>query len=152
MYQVLLLLHSWNRWAVLVLMLLVLVGSIRRFKATGAMQPRDLKLARITAVVVDIQAVLGLLLYGVFSPITNAAFQNMKGAMKDPVMRFWAVEHLAMMLVAWILVRVGTILAKKSSTTPYRTLAVCFGLALLFMILMVPWPGAVTERPLFRMP
>ena len=50
---------------------------------------------------------LGLLLYFVFSPLTKAALGDFAGAMKDPLMRFWAVEHVFGMVIGVALAHVG---------------------------------------------
>ena len=44
--------------------------------------------------------VLGLLLYVGLSPDVALAFANPAAAMRDPVLRFFFVEHLAGMLIA----------------------------------------------------
>ena len=64
-------------------------------------------------IALDVQMLLGLLLYGVLSPYTAAAMKDFGAAMRDPVLRFWAVEHLTMMLSAVVLVHVGRVLARK---------------------------------------
>jgi hypothetical protein len=101
----------------------------------------------------DLQLVLGLLLYFALSPTTAAIFNDFGAAMRDPVARFWAVEHLTAMLVAIILTHVGRILARKAQTPEAGRirLLVCFGLATLLIILMTPWPGMRAGRPLFRL-
>jgi hypothetical protein len=73
-------------------------------------------------------------------------------AMKDPATRFWAVEHITMMLGAVILAHVGRILARKSATPEARNmkLFICFGIATAMMLLGMPWPGPRAGRPLFR--
>jgi heme A synthase len=82
-----------------------------------------------------------------------AILDNFGAAMKDPALRFWAVEHISTMFVAVILVHVGRVLARKSLTpVAKRTrLLVCFGLATLLMMVGIPWPGRPGGRPLFRL-
>lgn len=50
-------------------------------------------LAPAYMIFVDIQVVLGLLLFFFFSPITAAAFSDFGAAMGDSVRRFYALEH-----------------------------------------------------------
>ena len=72
--------------------------------------------------------------------------------MKDPALRFWAVEHVAAMFGAVVLAHVGRVLARKA-TTPApsaRGCSICFGLATVLMLLGMPWPGHAGGRPLFR--
>ena len=100
----------------------------------------------------DLQMLLGLLLYLVLSPAMEAIRQNFAAAMQDRVARFWAVEHISMMLMAVILVHVGRVLARNAKTPEARRtrLLVCFGIATLAMIAATPWPGMSNGRPLFR--
>ena len=72
--------------------------------------------------------------------------------MRDPVARFWAVEHISSMLVAIVLVHVGRVLARKAATPGAKRmrLLICFGIATVLMLAATPWPGMATGRPLFR--
>jgi hypothetical protein len=102
----------------------------------------------------SIQLVLGLLLYGVFSPVMQQAFANFGGAMKDGVLRFWAVEHMTMMTIAVALTHIGAARIKKASSDvgKHRVATIFFGLAILIIIASIPWPGAGADpRPLFRL-
>jgi hypothetical protein len=148
MYGVVLLIHSWLRWVALVagfgatLTALPTTPSRGRNDAWG--------LALVSAL--DLQLLLGLLLYFVLSPNIAAIRENFGEAMKVPALRFWAVEHVMTMLVAVILVHVGRVLARKAATpqTARKRLLICFGLATILMIAATPWPGAAAGRPLFR--
>ena len=102
--------------------------------------------------VLDLQMLLGLLLYLVLSPFTAEAFKDFGAAMKNSGLRFFAVEHLALMLTAVVLAHVGRVLARKATTPDAKRMrmAVCFGLATLLMILGIPWPGMAAGRQLFR--
>ena len=108
--------------------------------------------ALVTMMTLDIQMLLGLLLYLVVSPNMAAIRANFGEAMKDPASRFWAVEHLTAMLLAVILAHVGRVLARKAKTPDALRLRllVCFGLATVLMILGMPWPGRPGGRPLIR--
>jgi hypothetical protein len=149
MYLTLLFFHSWLRWLALI------AGVGATFTALGKGDARLKSAERwglIFLIAVDIQLLLGLLLYGVFSPYTAAAMRDFGAAMRDPVLRFWAVEHLTMMLSAVILVHVGRVLARKTADADKKRkrLLICFGLAVLLMLLGMPWPGMAVARPLFR--
>jgi hypothetical protein len=72
--------------------------------------------------------------------------------MRDPALRFWAVEHLTMMVSAVVLVHVGRVLARKTADADKKRkrFLICFGLAVLLILLGIPWPGMASGRPLFR--
>ena len=150
MYATVLLLHSWLRW------LAVVAG----FGATLAAIGKDSRSVRraeswglIFMIALDVQVLLGLLLYGTLSPFTSQAMSDFGAAMRDPVLRYWAVEHFTMMLSAAILVHVGRVLARKTASIEQKRtrLLICFTLALLVMLAGIPWQGMSIGRPLFRL-
>ena len=100
----------------------------------------------------DLQMLIGLLLYLVLSPTMREILRNFSAAMQDRNARFWAVEHISTMFAAVILVHVGRVLARKAATPEAKRtrLLVCFGVATLAMIAATPWPGMTNGRPLFR--
>ena len=151
MYTFVLLLHSWLRWAALVAGVGATMAAFTDRAPTAGLGRADRwGLALMAAL--DLQMLLGLLLYLVLSPTMEAIRQNFGAAMQDRVARFWAVEHISMMLMAVILVHVGRVLARKAKTPEARRtrLLVCFGIATLAMIAATPWPGMSNGRPLFR--
>jgi hypothetical protein len=103
-------------------------------------------------IALDLQLVIGLLLYVALSPTTAEIFDNFGEAMRDPVARFWAVEHITMMLIAVILAHVGRVLARKARTPSAERarMLIAFGLATLLIIIATPWPGFRAGRELFR--
>jgi xanthine/uracil permease len=101
----------------------------------------------------DIQMLIGLVLYLAVSPNMQDIRAHFGEAMKNPQLRFWAVEHVSAMFVAVVLVHVGRVLARKaSSPAAKRTrMIVCFGIATVLMMVGTPWPGMAAGRPLFRL-
>ena len=79
-------------------------------------------------------------------------FDDFGAAMRDPVARFWAVEHITMMVVAVVLAHLGRILARKAKNPASKRtrLLICFGLATILLIAGTPWPGMTAGRPFFR--
>jgi glucose uptake protein GlcU len=152
MYNLVLILHSWIRWAAIVAGIgatfLVLTGQ----PSTSRPDSSD-RWGLIFLITMDLQLLLGLLLYLVLSPTTAAIRENFDASMRDPVARFWAVEHVGTMLVAIVLVHVGRVLARKARTPGAKRmrLLVCFGIATIAMLAATPWPGMVAGRPFFRL-
>lgn len=151
MYTTVLLLHSWLRWVALIAGIGATVLAMR-----GAAGPSgDSRLERWGMALVsalDLQMLLGLLLYLVLSPTMTEIRANFGASMKDPVARFWAVEHITMMILAVALVHVGRVLGRKAATPESKRmkLFVCFGIATVLMLLSIPWPGLRAGRDLFR--
>jgi heme A synthase len=151
MYSVVLLAHSWIRWIALVAAVGTVLAALRiRVPADRAGADRW-SLAAMA--VLDLQMLLGLLLYLALSPFTAEAMKNMSAAMQNPQLRFWAVEHLTSMILAIVLAHVGRVVARRASTpSSIRVrLLMCFGLATILLIMGIPWPGFANGRPLFRL-
>ncbi|OFW22450.1 MAG: hypothetical protein A3H97_02350 [Acidobacteria bacterium RIFCSPLOWO2_02_FULL_65_29] len=142
-----LVLHSWLRWFAI----LAGLGATVTALSTSA-SDRSEKSGLLFMIAMDLQLLLGALLYGFLSPYTTGAFQDFGAAMRDPIARFWAVEHLTMMLAAVVFAHLGRILARKAATPAARRtrLLVCFGLSTVLMLAGTPWPGMPAGRPLFR--
>jgi hypothetical protein len=149
MYTTVLFLHSWIRWVAVVA---ALAATVSAFGKGPAALSRAESWGFKLMIALDLQLLLGLLLYGMLSPFTRQAMQDFGAAMRDPVLRFWAVEHLTMMLGAVVLVHVGRVLARKTSSPEKKRtkLLICFGIALLLILGGMPWPGLPSGRPLFR--
>lgn len=152
MYSSLLGLHSWLRWAVLILGVLAVV------RALGGRGGRpwtrgDEAVGRWFVITLDIQFLIGLILYAFVSPITTQiVFPNFGGAMANSMLRFWAVEHLFGMIVAVALAHVGRVKARNatSDARKHGRSALFFGIALIILLASIPWPGMPAGRPLFR--
>jgi hypothetical protein len=152
MYLTTLTLHSWLRWAVLAVGLWAVLRAYAG--ASGRpWAPTDEAAGRWFTMSLDVQFVLGLLLYGLLSPITAQAVADMGEAMGTPVLRFWAVEHLALVLLALVFAHVGRSRARKARTDAarHRQAAIFYTLALLAVLAAIPWPFMDIGRPLFRL-
>lgn len=151
MYTLVLTLHSWLRWVALVAGIAATVTAVSDKSASSAPGRADLW-GLVLMTILDIQMLLGLLLYLVLSPVTIVAMQDFGAAMRNPLLRFFAVEHLTLMLGAVVLAHVGRVLARKAATPDAKRLRMMlsFGLATVLMLLGMPWPGMASGRPLFR--
>ena len=152
MYTFVLAVHSWLRWAVLIAGVVAVVLAI-----AGAMQRRswssaDERIGRLFTMSLDIQILIGLILYFFLSPITRAALSDFGAVMGSSGLRFWAVEHVFGVFVAVALAHAGRGRSKKVAdpVARYRAVAICYGLALLALLISIPWPGTPNARPLIR--
>jgi hypothetical protein len=140
MYSGLLHLHSGLRWILLLLLVLIVVrslGAAKPFTAT------DKKLGLFTMIVADIQLLVGLYQWFAGSlGIKNIQLAGMKEVMSNPYSRFFAVEHFLGMLIAIILIHIGRGYAKKNiaDKVKHKRTLVFFGLALLIILVSIPWP------------
>ena len=67
---------------------------------------------------------------------------GMGEAMKDPTTRFFAIEHIAGMLIAVILIHIGKAQAKRpiGDRAKHRNTLIFYFIALLIILLSIPWP------------
>jgi hypothetical protein len=151
MYSATLIVHSWLRWAVIIAGLLATVRALLGGSRRSAWTPADDRAGFWFVMALDLQLLVGLVLYGFLSPYATQAFRDFGGAMKDPVLRFWAVEHAFGMLIGVALAHVGRVRARRTdSLRRHRVAAIFYGLALLAILISIPWPGSVHGRPLLR--
>jgi cell division protein FtsW (lipid II flippase) len=150
MYTGFLHLHTVVRWVVIALFGVVLV---RAFLRRGqAYEVRDRKLLGALVGTFHLQVIIGLVLHLVLSPITKAAMADMGVAMKNAGLRFFAVEHLTMMLLAAVLITVASVRVKKAEEPKkYQTTLTMVGATLVLVLVAVPWPfrGEGVRRGLF---
>lgn len=141
-YQVLLAGHSLNRWAVLALLIAATARGASGWIGGRPWATVDDRVARLMTGAVDLQLLLGLVLYVGVSPYTRAGWADLATAMTDRVLRFWTVEHGPTMLVAVVLVHVGRGLARRAATprSRHHRATTCFGLATLLVLAAIPWP------------
>ena len=152
MYDALIVAHSWIRWVVLVLAMVAFARAATGRFTRRPWTPADDAAGRWFVISVDIQVLLGLVLYFFFSSFTMSAWRDMAGAMADKVIRYWAVEHAIGMLVATAFVHIGRVRIRKTSDSSRRHFlaAIFFGLALVLMLISIPWPFGSVDRPAFR--
>jgi uncharacterized membrane protein YhfC len=150
MYPLLLAVHSLLRWAVLAAGGAAILRALMGRKHTWT--PADDRAGLWFVLAMDVQFLLGLVLYAGVSPITRAAFADFGGAMGNSMLRFWAVEHLFGMLIAVALVHIGRVRIRKATDTArrHRLALIFYGLALAAILASIPWPWMQAGRPLFR--
>jgi hypothetical protein len=152
LYALVLLIHSWLRWVVLV----TGAASVTR-AALGVTGQRpwtrvDRTLGVAFLAGLDTQVVLGLLLYFWLSPVTPKSLADFRATMPVAPLRFFAIEHVFGMLLGVAAAHAGWRMLKKSVTNRSRHMcvAVAFGIALVALAVAIPWPWMPYGRPLFR--
>jgi hypothetical protein len=141
-YNSLVMAHSVGRWIVLLLLLVAI------FKSLGAgnkpFTAGHAKTGLFLTIFADIMLLLGLYLW--FAGAWGFKLIQEKGGvgevMKDPVTRFYAVEHFAGMLIAIILLHIGKAQGKKNvpDKIKHRRTVSFYILALLIILVSIPWP------------
>jgi hypothetical protein len=134
-------LHSVIRWVVLLLLLIAIFNSLtagNRLFTRG-----DARIGSMLTGFADLMLLIGLVLW-YFGPRGYKLIQSMgmSAAMKDPYDRFFAIEHLVGMLIAIILLHIGKAQGKKAinDKSKHRRTLIFYLLALLIILLSIPWP------------
>lgn len=149
MYQSLLFTHSWLRWIILLLILVVIIKSLIGTFSDSTYKKSDNILAASMVGTLHLQLLLGFILYFVLSPIVGGAFSDFGAAMKDASIRYWAAEHISIMIFAAILAQVGRSKAKKAleDRRKFKIQLIYFTVSLLLILSRIPFTDS--ER-LFR--
>jgi hypothetical protein len=152
MYTALLTVHSYLRWVVLLVALVVLVRAIAGVAQRRPWTPADDRATRLFGISLDTQMLLGFILYFFLSPFTMSAWSDIGAAMRDSTARFIVIEHQVGMIIAVALTHIGRsrIGKNRDSASRHRQALIFFGLALLVMLVSIPWPGRPGGRELFR--
>src|SRR5512138_1888884 len=152
MYPVLIVLHSWIRWAVIIIGLTAVFRAIAARSSGRAWNATDNAAGRFYTIALDLQVLIGLVLYVFASPIVAAARQNMAVSMANDTTRFWLVEHPVAMILALALAHVGRARMRRATADRVRfsRIAVFHGLSVLLVIIGTPWPGMPYGRGLLR--
>jgi uncharacterized membrane protein len=146
MYGVLLFLHNITRWIVLIVAIWALIQMYRGWFGQTPWTNEDSRVNRIFVAVLGIQFLIGVVLY-IVSPLTQAAMQDFGAAMRDSDLRFFAVEHVLMMLIAVAVANIGSAMARRATDAvkKHRNAAIWFTISVVIILASIPW-----WRPLLR--
>jgi hypothetical protein len=151
MYQTLLVFHSWSRWLVVVFGLIAVYRAYTGWKSNRPYLGADNGMGASFVGSIHLQVLLGLGLYFMGNWPARATGAALEAAARTEA-RFFKMEHISVMLLAAVLAQVGRSLSKKASpdTQKHRKAFIYFSVALLLVLLMIPWGIWNPARPLFR--
>lgn len=142
MYNGLLHLHSLLRWIILLLLIIAILRSIASIHQPFS--PGLRKTGLFLMIAADITLLVGLYqwAFGKTWGLISLKTRGFAEVMKDPVARFFAVEHIAGMLIAIILIHIGYSYSRKNvpDAVKHRRTILFYGLALLIILISIPWP------------
>lgn len=126
-------LHSGLRWVALILLIWAIVNafSAKHFE-------KKHKMVNLFALVtLHIQLVIGLIQYFMSSKV-----QFIEGWMKNPLLRFYGMEHLIGMLLAITLITIGYSRAKRkeNDADKFKVIRLFYTLGFVLILLFIPWP------------
>lgn len=153
MYSVLLVVHSLLRWLVLGFMLFAIYRAFTGMRQKLAFSKFDDSIRHWTATVSHIQLVVGIIMY-LKSPLVKYFWNNREEAISDLDISFFSLFHPLVMIVAVVLLTVGSALAKRKPTDAekFKTMLLWFSVVLLIVLAFIPWPfSPLANRPYLRM-
>jgi hypothetical protein len=152
-YPIALLAHSWIRWAVLALLVVVVIRTWRGRTGFGPWSPVDERLHVALVSVTDLQFMVGLWLYLGASPFARAFLADIGHAIHERGLRFFGFEHVTMMLAAVAFVHVGRARSKRAADPlqRHRRVFAWTAAALICVLASIPWPFFPVARPLVRL-
>lgn len=142
MFNFVLTLHNIVRWLVLLAGAAAVIRAIMDWVSQSSWTNQDDRLGLIFTISLDVQVLIGLTLYVILSPISQAAFSNFNDigvALSSD--RFFLLEHPLMMFGALAVAHMGRALAKKADDDrgKFGNTLVFFALALLLILMGMPW-------------
>ena len=141
-YGFVLFLHSALRWAVLLATAVALVRALAGWRGARPWTRPDDVVGAIAVGLLDLQLVLGLVLYAFLSPTSRAFFADPGPAMANAGLRFFAVEHAFAMVVApgGRPHGPGAVATGGAAGQRHRNAFVAALVVLLVLLIGIPWP------------
>ena len=125
--------HSGLRWIALLLLLLAIFSAF-----TAKSYEKKHRLVNLfTMITFHTQLLLGLVLY-----FTSEKVQFVEGWMKEPLYRFFGIEHLVGMLLAIVAITIGHSKSKKGAdaAAKFKPIKLWYVIALILVLAFIPWP------------
>lgn len=140
MYTTLLSIHSIVRWFILIVFIYAIIRAFYGLLLKKEFSKTDNKVLFVTALLAHIQLLVGVWLYFI-SPIVSFFIHNFPVAVKQNEFRFFGMEHGLTMLLAIILITIGSSLAKRKETSKskFKTIALWYGLSLVLILIAIPY-------------
>ncbi len=140
-YPTVTLIHQYLSWALLLTALIALLRAWTRWILKKRWSAGDMFAGNLLTILVDLQLVAGILLYAALSPITRQAFNDFGAAMQNPDIRFYAVEHIVVMVTALVFIHFGRNGSRKAQfkARKHKLAAIWYTLAVALMATRIPW-------------
>lgn len=137
------LIHSTLRWLVLIVAVYAIARAFMGMSSKSYYTIADDKAGLMLTIVCDLQLLLGLVLYFV----GGKGFKLFQGGdmgfvMKNAFTRFFAVEHILMMIIAIAIIHIGRARTKKgiSDQSKHKSAFIFYLIGLLIILASIPWP------------
>lgn len=140
--NVLIIIHSWLRWIIIITAVWTIVRAITGLSSQKTFSAADNKSSLFFMISMDLEFLIGILLYFIGGWAKNWTGGQISEVMKNSAERFFTVEHVTMMIIAWIIVHIGRNVVKKAKTDKEKhgKSLVYFLVAFILILLAIPWP------------
>ena len=139
--QVLQYVHSYMAYVVLAILIVAVANAILGLAGNKEFRfEKDFRISLFALILSHMQLLLGLILFFVSENGLKAISTLGMGGLNAPA-RLLAVEHPAINIAAIVLITIGWSRHKKQleGKKKFRTIAVFYGLGLLFILSRIPW-------------
>ena len=129
--------HSGFRWIVLALLIYAIFNAFTKWQSGKSFEEKDRKINLFTMIFTHIQFLVGFIIYFI-SPRVQFGSETMKVA----EIRFFTVEHFAMMFIAVAIISIGNAMSKKAAddASKFKKTFIYFLIALIIILVAIPWP------------
>lgn len=136
--------HSGFRWLVIIFLLAAIIKSLLGLMGKKEYDKGDNLIALLLLSFTHLQLIFGIAMYFLSQQFSG----GMSVVMKDSTLRFWAVEHGSIMLIAIALITIGRVKSKKAATSElkFKKGIIFFSIALVLIL----WAGLIKPSLLGR--
>ena len=134
-------LHSGWAYITLLILIVAVVNAVSGLISKREFQSKDLRIPLFSLIVGHIQLIIGFIAFFMSAQFTFLRENGMGVSMNHPEIRLFIVEHPLMMLLAIIFITIGFSKHKNQPTdkAKFKTIAIYYGIALLFVLSRIPW-------------
>ena len=135
-----LIIHSVLRWVILITLITHLALIYKSYFGNKPFTKFNKIFSHVTVGFVHLQFVIGLYVYFTSEKI-NVFLDDVKGSMAISELRFFAVEHSLLMLIAIIIITIGSFKSKRieDERKKYKTQIIYFTIGLVLILAAIPW-------------
>ena len=151
MYESLLFVHSWVRWAILFSLVALFIRMSLGWRRRNPWSTADQHYVVAFSQLFGAQILFGLFIWLSLSPFSKAGFKEPALLLNDSVISFWGLRHGLTMIFAMIVIQ--TLIVKSRSwaaLTKFKAFSLAFGFLIFVVCTAIPWPGLSYGRDLFR--
>lgn len=153
MFQTLIPFHSIIRWLLVAGLVYSLSKSMIGVVAKSKYSKWDNSILSATSLISQVQLAIGFVLY-FKSPLVTYLRTNGSESLRYPDIAFFGIYHILCMILAILLIIIGTAKTKKATTDfeKHKQTLRWFGFATVLIFLAIPWPfSPFVTRPYLRM-